>query len=48
MLPRLAPGKTLVEGCMKTPQFVKYSFDVAMVHGKLGDSKSLTFCPTGW
>src|SRR5215831_6099495 len=23
MLPRLAPGKTLVEDCMKTPQFVK-------------------------
>jgi hypothetical protein len=48
MLPRLAPGKTLVEGGMKPPQFVQESFDVAMVHGKLGDGKSLTFCSTGW
>jgi len=48
MLPRLAPGKTLVEGVMKPPQFVEQAFDVTVVHAKLGDGKPLPFRPTGW
>ncbi len=48
MFPRLAPGKTIVEGVMKPPQFVEQAFDVTVVHGKLGDGKLLTFRPPGW